>query len=215
MDVTKSLDVSLFFDALRLLTRLPVRSKLIAPGRSAIFFPIVGAMLGAAGAAIYIEASPFLPSWLAALLVVAFWAAIERTPVSFAIALSAIARWLALDYLVSDRVWEIFIAAQAVPRAAMVALAWVSRPATGGLGLAFCSTLGSAAALGAIAQGVVAALICGVRPGVAIIAGTYLAIRGVQWRSYSRAGGIGAGSLVLIEQIMQIYILFLFTFDWR
>ena len=50
-----------------------------------------------------------------------------------AIVLSILARWQAVehigDHVNASRVLGVFIASQAVPRAAMVALAWVSRPA--------------------------------------------------------------------------------------
>jgi adenosylcobinamide-GDP ribazoletransferase len=233
-----------FLSAVSFLTILPVRAKPVPPGRAAIFFPLVGAVLGAAGAAIFLGAGRILPSSLAALLTVAFWAAIAgvlhedgladvadamragRTPErmlailkdsrigtfgAVAIVLSILARWQALDHLATSRVWEALIASQAVPRAAMVALAWISRPVGTGLGLAFSPTLSTPAALAAMAQGVAAALLCGLRPGILILAGAYLLIRGAQMYFYRRIGGVNGDCLGATEQLMEIYILVLFA----
>jgi adenosylcobinamide-GDP ribazoletransferase len=128
-----------------------------------------------------------------------------------AIVLSIIARWQAIEHLADARVFEIFIAAQAVPRAAIVALAWVSRPAGTGLGLAFSSTLSTPVALFAIAQGIAAAFACGARGGFVIIAIAYLMIRGAQFYFYRRIGGINGDCLGATEQILEITILVLFT----
>ena len=94
-----------------------------------------------------------------------------------AILLSVLARWQALEYLATPRVVETLIAAQTVPRAAMVAMAWFSRPAGSGLGYALASTLSTPAAVAAMAQGAAAALLCGWRPGFAMIAGSVLIVQ--------------------------------------
>jgi adenosylcobinamide-GDP ribazoletransferase len=60
--------------AFQFLTIVPVRSSTAAPGQSALFFPFVGAVLGAAGGVLLQALQSFLSPSLAALLVVAFWA---------------------------------------------------------------------------------------------------------------------------------------------
>src|SRR5271155_2314982 len=150
-----------FLAAVSFLTIVPVNGKGVPPGRAAIFFPIVGAILGAAGAGIFIAASLVLPVSLAALLTVTFWTVISGvlhedgladvadamragrtrekmlailkdsrigTYGAVAIVLSIVARWQALQHVPAPRIIEVCIVAQAVPRAAMVALAWLSRP---------------------------------------------------------------------------------------
>src|SRR5262249_36600047 len=124
---------------------------------------------------------------------------------------SIVARWQAVEHLAAGRILEIMIASQAVPRAAIVALAWISRPAGTGLGLAFSSTLTTPAAALAILQGIVAALACGIRPGVVILLGSYLVIRMTQSYFYKRIGGINGDCLGATEQILEIFILVLFT----
>jgi len=230
--------------AIAFLTIVPVGRTSVAPGRAAIFFPLVGAMTGAAGAGLYLAAASALPSSIASLIVVAFWAAISGvlhedgladvadalragrsqakmlailkdsrigTFGAVAIVISILARWQAVDHLATDRLLEVFIAAQAVPRAAIVALAWVSRPVGTGLGLAFSSTLSTPVAFVAIAQGIAAALACGLRPGLVIILGAYLVIRIAQAYFYKRIGGVNGDCLGATEQILEIFILILFT----
>jgi adenosylcobinamide-GDP ribazoletransferase len=230
--------------AISFLTIVRVPGETVPPGRAALFFPLVGAALGAAGAAISVGSLRILPASLAALLTVAFWAGISgvlhedgladvadamragRSKESMlailkdsrigtfgavAIVLSLIARWQAVQLLSTPGVLEVFIAAQAVPRAAMVGLAWVSRPAGTGLGLAFLSTLTTPIALVALAQGVAASFLLGVRPGVAIALGSYLIVRVARWYFYRRIGGVNGDCLGATEQILEIFILVLFT----
>jgi adenosylcobinamide-GDP ribazoletransferase len=230
--------------AVAFLTVVPVRAKTAPPGRSAAWFPLIGAILGALGAAIYIGLARAIPASLAALVTVAFWTAITGvlhedgladvadamragrttekmlailkdsrigTYGAVAIVLSIVARWQAIEHLAGVNVFAVFIAAQAVPRAAMVALAWVSRPAGSGLGLAFSATLSTPVALIAIAQGIAAALLCGVRGGITIVLAAYLAIRIAQWYFYRRIGGVNGDCLGATEQILEIFVLVLFT----
>jgi adenosylcobinamide-GDP ribazoletransferase len=233
-----------FLGAVSFLTILKVPGEFVPPGQSAMFFPLVGAILGAAGAGIYLAAAHALPSALAALLTVAFWAGISgvlhedgladvadalragRTQEKMlailkdsrigtfgavALVLSVILRWQAIEHIETARFLQVCIAAQAVPRAALVALAWVSRPVGTGLALAFCSTLTTPAAIAAIVQGVLAAMLCGVRPGLAIVIGTYFILRLARWYFYRRIGGVNGDCLGATEQVLEILILVLFT----
>src|ERR1051326_7376092 len=63
--------------AIRFLTIIPVRGGDAPPGKAAAFFPLVGAMLGAAGAGIYLLTSRAFPGSVAALATVAFWVVIS------------------------------------------------------------------------------------------------------------------------------------------
>lgn len=65
--------------ALQTLTRLPVPSPKSKPdarmiGRSALFYPLVGALLGAAAVALEFAAGKFLPRGVVMLLILALWA---------------------------------------------------------------------------------------------------------------------------------------------
>ncbi len=230
--------------AISFLTILRTPGEPVAPGRAAMLFPLVGAVLGVVGAGLYLAAGRVAPASLAALLTIAFWAGIsgvlhedgladvadalragrtQETMLSIlkdsrigtfgavAIVLSVLARWQALEHVTISRVLEACIAAQAVPRAAMVTLAWVSRPVGTGLGLALSSTLTTPAALTAIAQGVAAAFIGGLRPGVAIVGGTYLIVRLARWYFYRRIGGVNGDCMGATEQVLEIFVLVVFT----
>jgi adenosylcobinamide-GDP ribazoletransferase len=233
-----------FLAAVSFLTIIPVNAKSVPPGSAAIFFPIVGAMLGAAGAGIFIAASLALPVSLAALLTVTFWTVISGvlhedgladvadamragrtrekmiailkdsrigTYGAVAIVLSLAARWQALEHVPAARILEVCVLAQAVPRAAMVALAWISRPSGDGLGLAFTSTLTTPGALIAIAQGLAASMVLGWRAGMLIVAGAYLIVRGARAYFYKRIGGVNGDCLGATEQLLEIFILVLFA----
>ena len=230
--------------AVSFLTILPVNANPAPPGQAAIFFPLVGAMIGAAGAGIFLVLSRVIPLSIAALIVVAFWTAISGvlhedgladsadafragrsrekmaailkdsrigTYGAVAIVLSIIARWQAIEHIYSVNIFAAFVAAQATPRAAIVALAWVSRPAGSGLAQMFASTLTTPAAVIAIAQGIAAAFACGLRPGLTIVLGSYLILRVAQWYFYRRIGGVNGDCLGATEQVLEIFILVLFT----
>lgn len=230
--------------AIRFLTILPVRGGDAPPGRAAAFFPVVGAMLGAAGAGVYVLMQAAFPASIAALATVAFWMAIsgvlhedglgdiadgvragrtrERMLAilkdsrigafgAVAILLSVLARWQALESLATPRFWEAMIASQAVPRAAMVVMAWCSRPAGSGLGSALASTLSTPVALAALAQGIAAAVLCGWRPGLMIIAGSVLIVQTTRGWFYRRLGGVNGDCLGFTEQVLEIFVLVLFA----
>jgi adenosylcobinamide-GDP ribazoletransferase len=233
-----------FLAAVSFLTIIPVNGKIVPPGRAAIFFPVIGALLGAAGAGLFIATGLALPVSLAALLTVTFWTVISGvlhedgladvadamragrtrekmmailkdsrigTYGAVAIVLSLVARWQALEHVPAAHILFVCILAQAVPRAAMVALAWVSRPSGDGLGLAFTSSLTTTGALVAIAQGLAASMLLGWRAGMLIVAGAYLIVRGARAYFYKRIGGVNGDCLGATEQLLEIFILVLFA----
>ncbi len=59
--------------AIQFLTLVPVPMRTTEPGKAALFFPLVGAGLGAAGALLLLVLGPHLPVELRTLLVVVFW----------------------------------------------------------------------------------------------------------------------------------------------
>jgi len=230
--------------AIRFLTIIPVRGGDAPPGKAAALFPLVGGMLGAAGAGIFLLGSAAFPVSIAALATVGFWVVISGvlhedgladvadavragrsrdrmlailkdsrigTYGAVAVLLSVLARWQALESLATPRVLEVLIASQAVPRAAIVAMAWCSRPAGSGLGAALASTLGTPAALVAIAQGAAAALLCGWRPGLILIAGSVLVVQALRGWFYRRLGGVNGDCLGFTEQVLEILVLVMFT----
>jgi adenosylcobinamide-GDP ribazoletransferase len=233
-----------FLAAVSFLTIIPGTANNVPPGRAAIFFPLVGAMLGAAGAGLFIAANFVLPPSVAALIAVTFWTVISGvlhedgladvadamragrtrekmlailkdsrigTYGAVAIVLSIAARWQALEHVPAPRILEVCIVAQSVPRAAMVALAWLSRPSGDGLGYAFSSSLTTTGSLIAIAQGLIASMLLGWRPGLLIVAAAYLLLRAARAYFYKRIGGVNGDCLGATEQLLEIFILILFA----
>lgn len=178
--------------------------------------PLLGAILGAVGAGIYFGASNATSPFLAALATVAFWTALappahegDRLPTLGILGLiaSVAARGFALSHIRPGTALAICVASQAVPRAATVALAWMSRPAAAGRAHDRALHLQTPAAMAAITQGVLAALLSGLRLGIAIVLGSYLIARLTQELFYRRRGGVDAGCLGLTDQLLQILIL--------
>ncbi len=233
-----------FLAAVSFLTIIPASGKDVPPGRAAIFFPLIGAILGAAGAGLFIAASFVLPTSIAALIAVTFWTAISGvlhedgladvadamragrtkekmlailkdsrigTYGAVAIVLSLVARWQALEHIPAARILEVCIVAQSVPRAAMVALAWLSRPSGDGLGYAFSSSLTTTGSLIAIAQGLITSMLLGWRPGMLILVGAYLILRAARTYFYKRIGGVNGDCLGATEQFLEIFVLVLFA----
>ena len=236
-----------FLGAIQFLTIFPVSGKTAAPGRAALFFPVVGALLGAVGAGLYIALLEFLPSALAAVGVLVFWTILtgglhedaladvagafgaprsrERTLAilkenrigtfgGLALLFSVLTRWQSLtafSMLPRAELVTALIASQAVPRAAMVALAWASRPVGTGLGFALCSTLSTPVAIAAMLEGAVAAFACGPQAGVILIAGAYLILRVLRGLFQSRIGGITGDCIGATNQLVEIFVLLLFT----
>jgi adenosylcobinamide-GDP ribazoletransferase len=62
--------------AVQFLTVIPIRSASAPPGRAAIFFPLVGAAIGAVAGMLFDQTRSFLPLNLAALIALAFFALI-------------------------------------------------------------------------------------------------------------------------------------------
>jgi adenosylcobinamide-GDP ribazoletransferase len=124
-----------------------------------------------------------------------------------ALVLSVCLRWQALPN-VNTPLLPSFVAAQAIPRAATVVLAYISRPAGNGMGAQFCEQISLLAVLAVIVQATAAALWCGWRPGLVILCLTGAVI--VSSRIYfdRRLGGITGDCLGATAQIVEITILF-------
>ncbi|HEY2843686.1 MAG TPA: adenosylcobinamide-GDP ribazoletransferase, partial [Bryobacteraceae bacterium] len=63
--------------AIRFLTIVPVGGSDVPPGKAAAFFPLVGALIGAAGAGVFLLAKAAFPVPIAALATVALWITIS------------------------------------------------------------------------------------------------------------------------------------------
>ena len=227
--------------AVQFLTVVPVPGRTAEPWRAALLFPLVGAGLGGAGAAIFQALEPVLPTPVRALLVLAFWTAITgalhedgladvadafragrprerileilKDPRigafgALAVVFSVLLRWQAIIAIPLEIV-PALVASQAIPRAALVVLSRVSRPAGEGLGATFCSHVSTPAALAAAAQGVAAALWCGPKPAAAILAGSAVIVVLARWYFHRRIGGVTGDCLGATSQAVETFVLVL------
>lgn len=179
---------------------------------------LLGVALGALGVLVYLDL-PKASLTLTEVLIATFWGALAFAPREaprFGIAAGAVlvagvaVRWFALDALLPARVLEVYIASQTVPRAAMIVMAWVSRPAGNGTAERFGAKLTIPVAMIAIVVGIAAALLCGVRPGMGILVGSYLIVRLVIWFSDRYAGGLTGDSLGITQLLTELFVLLLF-----
>ena len=186
-------------------------------GPRAVLLPLYGAALGVAGAWIYHLQG--LPSPATAIFIAMLWGGLALAPhqrkmgiQGWILLAAAIAlRYMLIENLAGPGVLAIFIAAQTVPRAAMIAIAWVSRPAGYGIAHQFSSTLTTPAALISILIGVAAAIPCGVRAAAMILVGAFLIIRVVRWFAYRYAGGVNGNLLGATQLFTELFVLAMFT----
>jgi cobalamin synthase len=177
------------------------------------WLPLFGAALGAAGAGIYWLILRSQPASLATFACVVLWAAAGWMPHEgnfpyATVTLAALAKWLALDHFAGPNLLFVCIAAQAVPRAAMVGLVWVSRPAAN---FTLSSSLRTPAAIAALGQGILAASLVGLRAGVVLIVGSFLIAKLVREYFYKRWGGVNADAMGATQQFLEIFTLTIFA----
>ena len=171
--------------------------------------PLVGAAVGAIAAVLY--------GLTGALGAVMFWTvvpiflgepmALDRSLWSrLGIGAVMLGEWLLLR--AAGSVYEpllICIAAQAVPRAAVIALAWISRPAA--RPPVYTSALTSWGALFAVASGIVAACLAGWLPGTLILISCYLVTRWLRVLAYRSSGGVSQRSLAYARLATEVCVL--------
>jgi adenosylcobinamide-GDP ribazoletransferase len=106
-----------------------------------------------------------------------------------------------------ERLLPAMVAAQAVSRGAVVALAWMARPAGTGLGAGFAGSLTSTAAVLAIAQAYAAALWCGPGTSAAIVASAGLLTLAARGYFERRLGGVNGDCLGSLSPIVESTVL--------
>lgn len=150
-----------------------------------------------------------------ALAVVMFWTAVPLLlgePFAtgatgrVVILLSLLFEWQFFQLAVAEHdALMVCIAAQAVPRAAVLALAWISRPAA--TPPSYTRSLDSTGALLAMALGMAAAFLTGWFSGMLILAACYLATRLLRVWAYKNTGGVDQKTLAYAHRVLEICVL--------
>ena len=179
--------------------------------------PLWGGLLGALGAEIFLFAARDLGDLAAALAATIFWIVAgltDRLALGFArpwiLNLGISACWIiALQHFDSSRVLGSAVTAQSISRAGAIGLAWVSRPAADGFGIA--SRIDTRLAAFAIVQGLLATFIGGVRVGLLLIAASYLVLRLMQEWCYRRRGGIDATGFGVAQTAIELLAILIWS----
>ena len=174
---------------------------------------LLSAGLGLAGALVFASLQPVLGPLPASAAVLLVWTllsgarhemALARVAGRTAVVVSLLWRWQALARLAAAPL-VLLPAALALPQAAMVALAWIARPAPAGR--EFAARLGSAEAIGAILLGVVVAVPAGARLGWFALSACTLLVFALRRWCERRAGGVSRDMLGVLEQAAECVIL--------
>jgi adenosylcobinamide-GDP ribazoletransferase len=113
---------------------------------------------------------------------------------ALALVLVTLIRWSALVHLATPAL-PVLVAAGALGRASIVALAWISRPAGSATGAQFAAQLTTPGALVAIAFGLAGAAFCGLREGWAFAALAVLIVSASRRFFHARLGGVTGDGL--------------------
>ncbi|MBI3681547.1 MAG: adenosylcobinamide-GDP ribazoletransferase [Acidobacteria bacterium] len=128
---------------------------------------------------------------------------------TMALILALALRWQAMLRMPSNPAAEL-TACLALSRAAMVAQAWLSRPAGGGLGAEFAARLTTPAAFLAMAQGAAAAFLPGWRAAIVLLAGAVFAVWLLNRWFDARLGGVNGDCLgatsVVTETLLMVLV---------
>jgi cobalamin 5''-phosphate synthase/cobalamin synthase len=229
---------------IQFLTVIPVGSATADPGRSAIFFPLIGALIGVAGGAVLEAARGRIPFTIAALAVLVLWMLVtgglhedgladvvdafraNRSPEkihailkdsrigshgALALIFASLLKWQALSSIAVDNTMVALAAVHAIARTGMLVLAWTARPARPGLGAEFSRSLSTAPVLFAILQAIAIAVWCGPRAAYWAVVGTVAIVWLARRYFHKRIGGITGDCLGATEQVIETYLLVLFT----
>src|SRR3954471_5144806 len=226
--------------AIQFLTLVPVGGS-APPARGAVFFPLVGALLGLGAGAIRVYAP--LPPSIAALLALAFLVIITgalhedgladvadafragRSPERIQAILkdSRIGVYGAVALVVTLLLrWQAIepldgsaipalVAAGGVSRGAMVVFARMSRPIGDGLGKAFCLGLSRPQVMAAAFESAALPFLAGPIAGATVLFANAVALIAARAYFHRRAGGITGDCLGAIGQISEVLTLLLFV----
>jgi adenosylcobinamide-GDP ribazoletransferase len=135
---------------------------------------------------------------------------------ALALILVSLIRWQGLIQMAAPPL-PVMVAAGALGRAAVVALAWIARPAGSATGAQFAAQLTTPAALWAVAFGLLAAAFSGLRLAWTFISLTVLIVFGARRFFHARLGGVtgdGLGATCLIVESAILVVASCRTCSW-
>lgn len=135
---------------------------------------------------------------------------------ALALTLVTLVRWQGLVQLAAPPI-SVLIAAGALGRASIVALAWITRPAGTATGAQFAAQLTTPTALFAMATGVAAAALCGWRLGWGFTSLTVLLVFAARRLFHARLGGVngdGLGATCLVVESAILVMASCRTCSW-
>jgi adenosylcobinamide-GDP ribazoletransferase len=229
--------------AVQFLTVLPIRAGDVSLAESAVFFPLVGAALGAATSGVYLLLAHALPTPLSSLCGLLFLvlatgglhedgladvadafragrttekilAILKDSRVgafgALALIFSILVRWQALSALGPHSTIDL-IAAESLPRTALVVLSHIAKPVGTGLGSAMGTGLSRKVTLIAAAQGIGIAFLPGPWLALALLAGTAAIIWMARSYFHRRIGGVTGDCLGATAQVVECFCLLTFV----
>jgi adenosylcobinamide-GDP ribazoletransferase len=224
-----------FPGALQFLTILPVPGNTAPASEAAIFFPLVGALIGASAGAVLLTGNALLV--IAWLLIVtgcihedgladvadAFRAGRSRERIlsilkdsrigtygCLALVMSVLIRWQALAQMRTNPVYAM-IAALALSRTALVALAAIAPAAGDGLGREFVNGVSGNTALAVVAQAVAIAFLTGWQYATTMILSSAAIVFLARAYFVRRLGGVNGDCLGATCQIVETANLLILT----
>jgi adenosylcobinamide-GDP ribazoletransferase len=130
---------------------------------------------------------------------------------ALALIFSSLLRWQALSSISADNTMAALATVHSMSRTGMLALAWVARPAQPGLGADFSKSLSTGSVVIAVLQAIAIALWCGPRAAYWAVLGTVVIVWFARRYFHKRIGGVTGDCLGATEQVIEMYLLVLFT----
>jgi adenosylcobinamide-GDP ribazoletransferase len=217
--------------AIQFLTVIPVRARTAPLGSSAVFFPLVGAAIGAAGGLLLETGRGYFPFTLLSLLVLGFWILVTGASQEAAFAhcadgilhdrsigphgvigfvLLILVRWQALASIAVDPIPGL-AAALALSHSAVVGLLWSTSPVGDDSAARASETLSTPAAVVAIALGVVFVLLPGGRIASILLGGSIALVLLARGYFTRRIGGVTEHCLGATALIVETWCLIVYT----
>jgi len=129
---------------------------------------------------------------------------------ALALIASVLVRWQGLAGLTLDH-FPALAAVMTISRASIVVLARIAAPATDGMGAQFAANVSTPTAVIAASQAAAAAMWCGWRAGLAMLAAAAVVLLIGRWYFNRRIGGVTGDCLGAVSQLVEMALLVLLS----